>query len=211
MNAPPLSTAAPVRWQRRVVAFFGTLLWPLLAVVVGIASAWWAVGRAQVTSVPGSAWELSLLAGSPEADPYTRARVALNGLLALSPRETLYYMARHDSDDRPLRANCHYRVSGRSPEARWWSVTAYAEDLYLFPDPGHRYSVDATAFTAPRFTFDTGPVARRGSLDSSLAWIPTLGEGGLVLTLRLYQPSARLSAMPAALDPPVIRRVGACP
>lgn len=211
MNVPVPPIAAPVRWHRRMAAFCGAMLWPSLAVITGIASAWWAVGRAQVTPVPASSWEVSLLAGSPEADPYTRARVALNGLLALSPRETLYYVARRDSDGRTLRAACHYRISGRAPDARWWSVTAYAEDLYLFPDPGHRYSVDATALTGPTFTFDTGPAITRGSLDSRTAGIPTPGEGGMVLTLRLYQPSARLSATPTSLDPPRIRRLGACP
>ena len=203
MSDAPAPAAWRLRWYHRG--------WPVLAVALGVLSAWWMVGRAELSTLPGSPWQVSLLAGSPDADPYTRARVAMNGLLALSPQETLYYVARADSSGRPLRAACRYRVAGSAPEARWWSVTAYAEDLYLFPDPGHRYSVDATAMPGPTFTFDTGPAFAPVAPDPQRHWLPTPGRGGLILTLRLYQPAAALVRDPLALSAPRIERIGECP
>jgi hypothetical protein len=203
MDSNPGHAASRRRWYRFLV--------PLVAVVAGLGSAWLAVRSAQQSPVPQSPWEVNLLAGSPDADPYTRARVALNGLLALSPQETLYYIARHDSAGRALRAACRYRISGVPPDARWWSITAYGEDLYLFRDPQRRHSVDATGLPGARFSFETGPSEASGFRDPAVPWLPTPGEGGLVLTLRLYQPSVALAAQPLALRPPQILRRGACP
>jgi hypothetical protein len=42
------------------------------------------------------AWRTSLVSGSPQADLYTRAKVAHVALLALSREETLYYVAEVD-------------------------------------------------------------------------------------------------------------------
>jgi hypothetical protein len=42
------------------------------------------------------------------------------------------------------------------------------------------------------------------------AWLPTPGDRGLVLTLRLYQPVAELAAAPQRLAPPTIRALGVC-
>lgn len=204
MDSKPVPPdACRLRWYHRLA--------PVLAVLTGLGTAWVAVRGTQQSPVPGSPWEVNLLAGSPEADPYTRARVALNGLLALSPRETLYYTARHDGEGRQLRADCRYRITGTSPDARWWSITAYAEDLFLFRDSAGRHSVDATALPGGDFAFETGPAHAASLRDHGVPWLPTTGEGGLILTLRLYQPSAALSDDPLALRVPSIRRLGACP
>ena len=42
-------------------------------------------------------------------------------------------------------------------------------------------------------------------------WLPTPGDRGLVLALRVYNPDATLSADPLRLDPPRITRLGDCP
>jgi hypothetical protein len=44
-----------------------------------------------------------------------------------------------------------------------------------------------------------------------LHWLPTPGQRGLVLTLRLYNPAPELQAAPARLQPPSIKAIGACP
>lgn len=154
-------------------------------------------------------WRTSLVNGSADADLYTRAKVAPIALLALSRDETLYFIADHDDAGRPLRSACSYRVEGLPPPARWWSVTAYAEDYFLFADEGHRYSVNgahAPLDARGRFAFVTGPSAPAGGTP----WLPTPGDRGLVLTLRLYNPQGSLGGDPTRLAAPSVQAVGAC-
>ena len=140
---------------------------------------------------------------------YTRARLALEGLLALGRDESMYYMARHDDAGQPLRSACSYRVEGLPPPARWWSITAYADDLFLFDAPNRQYSLnDSTARldASGRFALVTGHKAMEG-----WHWLPTPGQRGLVLTLRLYNPGPDLQVAPERLQPPSIKAIGACP
>jgi hypothetical protein len=208
------------------------LLWVvLLGVVLGVGTAWWAIrnGGAAQSLVKVGPWETSLLAGSPNADSYTRARVAVVGLLALGRDETIYYVARTDSTGQALRSQCQYRIDGLAPPARWWSLTAYADDHFLFEAPQDRFSLNgATAQLDQRGEFHvlTGPTKPAGG-DSSptdqvipsasahpsnaaLAWLPTPGDRGLELTLRLYHPLPALQQDPRGLIAPTIKRVGSC-
>jgi len=189
------------------------LLWVvLLGVVLGVGTAWWAIrnGGAAQSLVKMGPWETSLLAGSPNADSYTRARVAVVGLLALGRDETIYYVARTDSTGQSLRSHCQYRIDGLAPTARWWSLTAYADDHFLFEAPQNRFSLNgATAQLDQRGEFHvlTGPTKPS---DAAFAWLPTPGDRGLELTLRLYHPLAALQQDPRGLIAPTIKRVGAC-
>lgn len=210
----PSSPTAPVRWPT-VLALYG------LAIALGAGSAWLVV-RSQLDrgGVSAGAWRTSTLAGSTHADIYTRAVVAVGALLALNREETVYYVATADSEGRPLRSRCRYRLSGPAPDARWWSVTAYAEDRFLFDAPGRRYSVNGrnvTLDTQGRFSFETGPTPppEGAALASSspagaTPWLPTPGDRGLSFTLRLYNPAPELVANPASLAAPRIERLGAC-
>lgn len=211
MQATPAPAASPnapvrpwVRWTRR-----GALA--LVGVLLGLASAW-AVLRSNTAPGPASGpWHVSLLAGNADADPWTRARVALGGLLALNRSETMYYVATTDSDGRALRTRCAYRVQGKPPAARWWSLTAYGDDFFLLPDPQGRHGLQGQAVELDalgRFTLALGGVA---PADPAQRWLPTPGDRGLVLTLRVYQPADVLRQQPQAMDAPRIERAGACP
>jgi hypothetical protein len=189
--------------------------WYALALIAGIASAWLWLTRVGPSGVDAGVWRVNLLAGSPNADAYTRARVALGALLALDRRETLYYIARTDERGEPLRANCRYRLNGPVPAARWWSVTAYDQDFFLFENAARRYSVNVD--TAPRdaaghMVFDVGPedVSPETTTEAPPD-LPTRGEGTLLLTLRLYNPALSLQRDPAALAAPRITIAGICP
>ena len=197
---------SPSRRKRLAAA----LVLYLGAVALGLGSAWWELRHATWSGnlVKVGPWTSSTLAGSTDADMYTRARVALEGLLALGRDETMYYVARHDDAGRPLRSDCSYRVEGLPPQARWWSITAYADDLFLFDAPNHHYSLNsgtARLDASGRFALMTGPKAIEG-----LHWLLTPGQRGLVLTLRLYNPAPVLQTAPARLQPPSIKAIGAC-
>lgn len=192
------------RWTIGLVLYLG-------AVALGIGSAWWVLKAApwMNNSVTVGAWRANLRAGSPDADMYTRASVALNALLALGRDETMYFIATHDDQGRTLQSHCSYRIEGVPPKARWWSVTAYADDLFLFDAANQHYSLNgstAVLNAQGRFTLTTGPQAWDGSF-----WLPTPGKSGLVLALRLYNPDPSLQAAPASLQAPAITRVADCP
>lgn len=194
-------------WRRLA----GWALALLAAVALGLGSAWWALRGVGHFGVAAGPWRASLLAGSADADPYTRARVAIGGLLALNRGETMYYVAATDSQGRPLRSRCSYRVSGPPPPGRWWSVTAYADDFFLFADDQRRYSLNGAAAVLDaqgRFTLVSGP---RAPGASGVPWLPTPGDRGLLFTLRVYNPAPALQAEPAGLQPPAIERLGDCP
>lgn len=159
-------------------------------------------------TVQVGAWKGNLLAGSQDADMYTRSTIALSALLALGRDETMYFIASEDDAGHPLRSNCSYRVEGTPPKARWWSITAYADDMFLFDAPNQHYSLNGTTArldTDGRFVFTTGGQEQPGT-----HWLPTPGRRGMVLTLRLYNPEPELQAAPASLVPPSIKAVGVC-
>ena len=197
--------------RRRRAPRFGVAAAVVLAgIALGLGSAWLALREPwSAPAVGAGPWRTSLVAGSADADMHTRARVAIGGLLALSRAETLYFVAERDDAGAPLRSRCSYRVEGQPPPARWWSVTAYAEDFFLFDHPARRYSVNGSTArldAAGRFALVTGPLPA----DTATHWLPTPGDRGLMLVLRLYNPDPALAAAPQRLVPPSIRRIGDC-
>ena len=190
----------------------------LLALLIGLGSAWLVLRSAAALGESVGPWRYSVFAGSADAGLYTRARVALGGLLALARTETLYYIAQTDSAGRPLQSRCKYRLRGEPPPARWWSITAYAEDFYLFAAQDRRYSLHGsqaildeqglfTLFSTPD---ERGVSSSDSTFSPSAAWLHTPGDRGLIFTLRLYNPHPNLSQTPSALQPPVIERLEPC-
>ncbi|MEW6271921.1 MAG: DUF1214 domain-containing protein [Thermodesulfobacteriota bacterium] len=182
----------------------------LVCVVVGVASAVWAVrARFEDGSVANGPWTSNENIGSSAAGPYLRAGVAVGGLLALSKSETVYFTAFEDGAGEPLRTTCVYRVEGRDPAARWWSITAYGADHYLIPNEGKRYSVDETQVERGAdggFSIVVGGEPRPGR-----NWISTGSAGGgpaepFSLTLRLYDPDPAVVASLATAELPAIVR-----
>lgn len=156
-------------------------------------------------SVHNGAWRTSASTGSADADPWTRAAVAMAGLYALSRKEAVYFTAFSDSDGEPFRGECDYLVSGATPDARWWSLTAYGADHFLVPNAADRYAVNAGNL----------PSAGSGRIELALSaagdaeradLLPVPAAGAFSLTLRLYNPPEELAAQLASVALPQIRR-----
>jgi hypothetical protein len=171
--------------------------------VLGLFATWATVIRGTMGGgVSDGPWRTSLYIGSSEGGPYLRANIAAHGLLALNREETIYYTAAGDSDGNALDGNCSYRIEGRDPPTRWWSITAYGNDDFLIPNTADRYSVSMNS------------VARRGdgtfevTLSKAQAegnWIPIVA-GHFDLTIRLYNPQAAVVADPSHVALPTIRK-----
>jgi hypothetical protein len=173
----------------------------VLAIALGLGSAYLSViSLSGAHTIQNGPWTTSLETGGANAGMYTRAYVALTGLLALNKDETIYFGATHDSSGAPLDGACAYRIEGRDPDARWWSVTLYASDHYLIPNPANRYSVSkSNVVRAPDGTF----VIRLSSTQEASNWIATSPDG-FQITLRLYNPGESVMADPAAAPLPSI-------
>jgi hypothetical protein len=172
----------------------------LAGLALGAASAWATItlGGFSFAERYGP-WRHSHAAGARSADLYTRAIVAREGLLALSPREALYFTLDRDERSRPLDETCVYLLSGGDFSARWWSVTLYADDNYLAQNADDAPSIDATGIPA-------GAWEVRIAADGADAprWISSRGAGrSFSLTLRVYQPSDGFR--PSAATLPTIR------
>ena len=146
-------------------------------------------------------WTTQRDAGGAGRSPYARAAVAVYATLALSRQETLYFRAASDSQGSALLGNCTYTVHGPDLPARWWSMTLYGADHFLLANPQHRYSFASSANGG--FSITVGPAPQPGN------WLNTTGASGIVLLVRLYQPTARAAADPAAIAMPEINR-GTC-
>lgn len=177
----------------------------VIGTVLGLAATWLLIfrGGGLRGAVRNGPWTTSLTVGSSGSDIYTRAVVAVHGLLALNRSETIYYAAHADSDGNNFDGRCTYLIAGRDPPARWWAITAYATDDYLIPNPAHRYSVSKNSVTRdPAGMF----VATVSPKHFDRDWIPVTGAPFL-LTLRLYNPAPSVAADPAHVALPTIKKV----
>jgi len=184
------------------------IVWKAVASgLAGVALGLLATGLVLRGGMPGGVvdgpWQTSLTIGSAGGDALTRAQVALHGLFALNRGETIYYTARRDDGGEALTGDCRYRVSGRDPATRWWSITAYGADDFLIPDPGRHYSVSKNSVTRDahgRFAATVSAAPAEGD------WI-RVAHAPFSLTLRLYNPEPGVAADPAHAALPSIEKV----
>jgi hypothetical protein len=186
----------------------------LLAVIVGLAlgvggalwgaGLWPARGTMAFGDVNVGGWRSDFAVGSAAADPYTRARVARHGLLALAKTEAVYFTRATDDSGAPLREACTYRLTGGAMPAGWWSVTLYDAQSMLPANTDGALSINAERAGGGAWQ---AVIAPKRPADGGL-WISSRGAGTFDLTLRLYMPDVTLLTDPnAALAPPRITRL----
>jgi hypothetical protein len=174
-----------------------------VGIALGLAATWATAVRGTTDgSIGDGPWRTSLLTGSSESGPYPRAFIAVHALLALSREETVYYIAKDDSDGHALDGHCSYRVEGRDPPTRWWSITAYGADDFLIKNTADRYSVSMNSVTRHADgTFAVTLSQKQVEGD----WIPVAAER-FDLMIRLYNPNPPVIADPAGVPLPTISK-----
>lgn len=186
----------------------------LLGALCGLAAALWSAGMigpgvAMGGQVNVNGWTSDWTIGSKAANPWTRARVARHGLLALNKDEAVYFTKAVDDAGDRLLEGCDYRVQGGAMPAQWWSITLYNSKSYLPDNTDNALSFDLTdaAGTADPSTWSF--VVSPSSSASGEGWVSSRGAGTFDLTLRLYKPGADLIADPeATLQAPSIVKLG---
>lgn len=184
--------------------FWGTAV--LAAVLAGLISAHLLLRTAGLAgSVKAGSWSTNLTIGSEDAGLYTRAMVALYGLLALSKDETIYYTAQKDDAGDPLSGDCTYRLEGRNLDARWWSITAYGPESYLMETEEGRYSLTQTGMEMEgdgSFTAIVSAEPHEGN------WLPVKRGQSFDMTVRFYNPGPSIYEKPEEAPLPRIVKEG---
>ena len=154
--------------------------------------------------INASGWTSDWTIGSEAANPWTRARVARHGLLALTKEEAVYFTRTTDDAGERLTEACIYRVSGGAMPAQWWSVTLYNSESFLPDNTDNALSYDLTDAAGASdwsFTISPEPAAEGG-------WVSSRAAGTFDLTLRLYKPTPELISDPeTVLSPPRVEKL----
>ena len=149
-----------------------------------------------LAAVKNGDWHTSLLAGDSGADPYSKAAVAIGGLLASRLQDAMYYRI-STLEGKPLKANCDYRMEGKDLDANWWSITAYGPDHFLMPNAVDRYSFNNANLQRRddgSFVIHISRERQKGNwlpigeVRQPGSWLCSSGEQDFDLLLRLYEP-----------------------
>ncbi len=136
-------------------------------------------------------WRVAAKAGSPDADPYTRAALERSGQIPLALGEGLQLVARVDSDGRKLDRRCLYRVGARTPAARYWTLSLVDRDGFPVENAAGRYGFRSSEILREddgSFAIFVSGLAHSGN------WLPIGHADGFALVLRLYDTPLAASA-----------------
>lgn len=184
------------------IATAGVVLAGLLA---GAGTGWYTLRHGMVQGESYSGWSGSKVTGSVDADPWTRARVAVSGLLALNKSQAIYFSRNTDDSGARLREDCRYQVSGGAMPAHWWSITVYAADNYLPLNDDDALSFDQTEAQPDGKSPWTAILA--SARPEGQPWASTRNAGDYDITLRLYLPTAEAQQDYGAIPMPKVTRL----
>ena len=180
------------------------VLFVVLSLALGIGSGFWVVERGtRLTTQTYGPWLMWSRSGSRDLDPYTRARQAKLGNLAVSTQIAATWEARFDLDGRRLHSSCEYLLEAEPIEATWFSLAVYDDNGLLIPNSADRHSFTSHTIAANpdgSFFIVLAREARPGN------WLPVGGAGRLSLMLTMVEPKP--SVADSAQQLPSIRRIG---
>jgi hypothetical protein len=177
----------------------------VLGIVLGLVATNAAVERrVGFNLVRAGPWTSSVTAGSEDADPYIKARLARGAEVPLGLAEGLTFIAASDSKGKPLSGRCDYVVKGSAPPARYWTLTVMTRRGRLIEDAAKRYgftSAEIVRNANGDFSIEVSPSARPGN------WLPVGPTASFVLVLRLYDTpvTATASALNTQSMPTIVR------
>ena len=186
----------------------GSLFALAVAALVGLGTTWLTLTRGTAFgAVAIGAWTAFPKSGTRDIDPYARASIARSGELPIGSGDGVSFYARNDDDGRAFDGRCDVRISGTTPQARYWTLTLY--------DPQGRLvgnTIDLHGFTSQEivrnadvnFDIVVAPRARAGN------WLPTNGVESYILVLRLYDSPVGVATR-AAREAPMPAVVQSCP
>lgn len=191
MTVASVSEAVPRLGRLRRVAsstlgFIGNLaVFIGVALLGGIGSSWYMIEvGTSLTTIKSGPWVSWPAVATPDADPYTRARIARQGSLPISGSVARIFEARTDNSGQRLHSSCDYSVVSRGLQDGWWTLAVYDDNGHLIPNPAERYAFNSSTVARSAdgsFTVTLARDARPGN------WLPTSGAGRLTLVLTLLE------------------------
>ena len=183
----------------------------VMGLLVGGLSTLWMLGLfgkgslASFATINVEGWTSDPSIGAASADPYTRARVARHGLLALAKEEAIYFTRNTDDAGNRLSEDCRYELSGGPQDAFWWSITLYDTDSRLPMNGDGHLSLDATTLGNRH---DWSAIISPDEPEAE-HWLSSRSAGTFDLTLRLYRPAPDVIEDPQSrLTAPRIQNLG---
>jgi hypothetical protein len=149
--------------------------------------------------------------GAFGTDYLFRAQIALVGIGANTPEESIYPGAITDASGNLLDANRRYRITfprdQEPPAGAFWSLTMYDLEGYLAPNPARRYAIGP--FHPPLARKRDGSIVVAVQHDRpterDVNWLPPPAAGNFRLNLRIYDPAR--SALNGTWQPPPVEPV----
>ncbi|MDP3896196.1 MAG: DUF1214 domain-containing protein [Mesorhizobium sp.] len=184
---------------------FLTFLTLLIAIGGGAGSVWYALGAiGGLGALHVGGWTAYPQAGTVDADPYSKARVAREAELPLGRAEGLAFVADRDSTNQPLRRDCTYRIEGHIPAARFWTIYAADAGNRALAPVGDR-APGISAFAVVRAS-DNSVVVTASPRAAPMNWLAISGQGGMSLVLTLYDTPVASNENIAEIDLPQVLR-----
>lgn len=143
--------------------------------------------------------------GTPDADPYSKARVARDGILALGRAEGLSFIAEVDSGGAHLKRECSYRVEGSLPVARFWTIYASDKEQIALKSRMRR-DPDLHSLEVLRQPDNSIEIAV-GAQPTPGNWLAVSGAGDMNLVLTLYDTPIASSTGLSDIEMPRIVKV----
>ena len=162
-----------------------TLISLAIAIGLGGYSVWYALNAQDgVGAIRIGRWTAFPDVGSLAADPYSKARVAREGVLALGRAEGLTFVAERDEAGDPLKRECAYTIEGSYPTARFWTLYAADQSLGVI-GTGKPRQAALQSYEVLRQA-DNAVVISVGSRPAPGNWLITNGSGKMYFVLTFY-------------------------
>ncbi|MGN6142511.1 MAG: DUF1214 domain-containing protein [Mesorhizobium sp.] len=182
-----------------------TLLAVAIAVGLGGGSVWYALhAQSGVGAIRIGPWTAFPDIGTPNADPYSQARIAREGVLALGRAEGLAFVAESDSAGQKLRRECAYTIAGAFPTARFWTLYAADQSLDVIatgkarPAALHSYEVLRQTDNSASISVSSRPAPGN--------WLLVNGAGTLYFVLTFYDtPIANSTGLSDVTLPGIVK------
>lgn len=173
-------------------SLFLTALALVIALGGGAGSVWLALDSDfEFDTIEVGDWTAFPTRGTPDADPYSKARFSRTADLLAGRGEGLTFTAKRDSNGFPLSGACSYRLEGPTPPARFWTLYARDEDGRVIDMPGNRAA--ALHSYAVLRQEDQTIVTRVSAHPQPGNWLP-VKTGEFLLVLSLYDTAISSSS-----------------
>jgi len=164
---------------------FLTLVVLSVSIVGGGASVWYALKANEgIGALTVGEWTAYPSIGTADADPYSKARVAREGILSLGTAEGISFSATRDDGGEALRRDCSYNIEGPVPPARFWTLYAVDPDGDVVRG-GERRTAALNSYQLLRLP-DNSVEISAGAHPMPGNWLSLSGTGPMTLVLSFF-------------------------